>query len=181
MKGIVFTEFLEMVETGFGLEVVDEIVSSANLPSGGAYAATGTYDHAELVSLVVRLSKSTEQPVPVLVKAFGEHMFGRFVQLYPVFFAGVTDAFIFLESVDSHIHQEVTKLYPDAELPRIFTERSSGALLLTYRSARGFGDLAHGLIVACLRHFGCEAEVSREDLSGGEGKEVRFEIRLNAA
>ncbi len=31
MKGIVFTEFLELVEHKFGLEVVDEIIEKSNL------------------------------------------------------------------------------------------------------------------------------------------------------
>ena len=32
MKGIVFTEFLEMVEDQFGLETVDDIIEAADLP-----------------------------------------------------------------------------------------------------------------------------------------------------
>ncbi|MBT8311465.1 MAG: hypothetical protein HKP23_01335, partial [Flavobacteriaceae bacterium] len=39
MKGIVFTEFLEMVEDKFGLEVVDTIIEKAELPSEGVYTA----------------------------------------------------------------------------------------------------------------------------------------------
>ena len=35
MKGIVFTEFLEMVEEKFGLEVVDYIIESSELASEG--------------------------------------------------------------------------------------------------------------------------------------------------
>ena len=33
MKGIVFTEFLDMVEATFGLEVVDSIIENSNLQS----------------------------------------------------------------------------------------------------------------------------------------------------
>ena len=36
MKGIVFTEFLEMVEEKYGYEVVDQIIEESKLPSGGA-------------------------------------------------------------------------------------------------------------------------------------------------
>jgi hypothetical protein len=35
MKGIVFAEFLELVEEKFGLEVVDRILQASTLPSGG--------------------------------------------------------------------------------------------------------------------------------------------------
>ena len=41
MKGIIFTEFIEMVEDKFGFEVADNIITNSNLPSGGAYTAVG--------------------------------------------------------------------------------------------------------------------------------------------
>ena len=56
VKGIVFTEFLEMVESRFGLEVADRMIESAALKSRGAYTAVGTYDHEELIWLTSELS-----------------------------------------------------------------------------------------------------------------------------
>lgn len=44
MKGVVFTEFIEMVEGRFGLAMVDRIIEAAQLPSSGVYTAVGTYD-----------------------------------------------------------------------------------------------------------------------------------------
>lgn len=35
MKGVVFTEFLEMVEARFSADLVDDVIDAANLPSGG--------------------------------------------------------------------------------------------------------------------------------------------------
>jgi hypothetical protein len=49
MKGMVFTEFLEMVEAKFSADMVDDIISDSDLPNGGAYTSVGTYDHSELV------------------------------------------------------------------------------------------------------------------------------------
>ena len=37
MKGIVFSEFMELVEEKFGLETVDHLIESTDLASGGAY------------------------------------------------------------------------------------------------------------------------------------------------
>ena len=37
MKGIVFTEFTEMVEERFGLETLGHMIANADLPNGGAY------------------------------------------------------------------------------------------------------------------------------------------------
>ena len=52
MKGIVFTEFLEMVETKFGLETVDNIIENSDLKSEGIYTSVGTYDFNEMVTPV---------------------------------------------------------------------------------------------------------------------------------
>jgi len=41
MKGIVFGEFMEMVEATFGDETVDMMVEQNNLASGGVYTAVG--------------------------------------------------------------------------------------------------------------------------------------------
>jgi len=58
MKGIIFTSFLDLVEEKFGMEMLEEVISSANLPNKGAYTAVGTYDHAELVQMVIICTSS---------------------------------------------------------------------------------------------------------------------------
>lgn len=177
MKGIVFTEFLEMVDDKFSPETTEQIIANADLPSGGAYTAVGTYDHAEIVQLVGNLSAQTGLEVPDLVRAFGSHLLGRFVEGFPHFFEGVPDGFTFLESVEGYIHGEVRKLYPDATLPKLTCSRPQpDTLVMLYESERGLADVAHGLIEGCLAHFGEDATISREDLSGGTARQVRFEI-----
>jgi hypothetical protein len=82
---------------------------------------------------------------------------------YGHFFSHTKDAFEFLESIENYIHVEVHKLYPDAELPR-FTTRRPGrrSLEMIYQSERSMGDLAEGLIAACLEHFKEKATISRK-------------------
>jgi hypothetical protein len=167
MKGMVFTEFLEMVEAKFSADMVDDIIEDSNLPNGGAYTAVGTYDHGELVQMVVALSKRCGMPVPALVQVFGEHMFGRFHTLYPSFFSGVTSALDFLEGIESVIHTEVRKLYPDAQLPQFDCTRSADGLKMVYSSPRHFGDLAEGLIKGAVAHFGDRLHVARNDQPDG--------------
>jgi hypothetical protein len=135
MKGVVFTEFFGMVEQVFSADMVDDLIEATEPPSGGAYTAVGTYDHAEIVAMVVELSARSGTPTDELLAAFGKHLFGRFHELYPVFFDGVPDAFSFLSSIEDVIHVEVRKLYPDAELPRFeswFPDEES--MVLVYRS-----------------------------------------------
>lgn len=180
MKGIVFTEFLEMVEQQFSLDTADEIIETTELESGGAYSAVGTYDHAEIVALVTRLGELQETSPSELLKAFGVHLFGRFVEGYPQFFEGTSTAFDFLGKVEGYIHVEVRKLYPDAELPTFETKGDGETLTMVYSSPRRMGDLAEGLIRGCGRHFGSELSIEREDLSG-DGREVKFTIELAGA
>jgi hypothetical protein len=177
MKGIVFTEFLEMVEGKFSPELVDRIVESAELASGGVYTSVGTYDHVEMIKLVSCLSKETGIDAPTLMRAFGEYLFSRFTLLYPKYFEGMDSSFIFLAKIEDYIHVEVRKLYPEAELPSFRCDASRpGCLGLTYHSTRPFAPLAEGLIRGCLAHFGEDADIQIEDLSAGAGTAARFLI-----
>ncbi len=177
MKGIVFTEFLEMVESRFSPELADSIIESANLPSGGAYTTVGTYDHNEMLELVSCLSKETGTSTAELTRSFGAHLFKRFSVLFPKYFDGVDSSFRFLELIESYIHVEVRKLYPEAELPSFECDTSEpGCLRLTYHSTRPFAALAEGLIRGCLDHYGETADIEVDDLSNGAGTAARFLI-----
>jgi hypothetical protein len=175
MKGIVFTEFLEMVEEKFSPEMADKIIEASHLSTDGAYTSVGTYHHSELIELVMQLSGESGIEIPVLIKAFGEYLFGQFVILYPQFFKKKNTCFPFLELIDSHIHVEVRKLYPDAELPTFKTHRpSADSLLMIYKSERPFAPLAEGLIRGCMAYYNEQIELTMTDLSHGENKHVEF-------
>ena len=178
MKGIVFTEFLEMVEDRFGVEVTDAIISNSELPSGGSYTAVGTYEHSEMVSLVTALHQKTQIAVPDLLRVYGEHLFGRFALLYPKFVGGNTTAFSLLESIQEGIHVEVLKLYPDAQLPRFTTERpQENVLVMHYNSKRKMADFAYGLIDGCIKHFGETASINMV-FNDEEGTSATFTITM---
>ena len=177
MKGVVFTEFLEMVEERYSLETVDQLIAKAAPGHGGVYTSVGTYPVEEMFALVAALAEVSKLPPPVLLRAFGEHLFGRFVKGYPVLFEGVSGPLDLLKRVDSYIHVEVRKLYPEAELPRFdAVEKSERVLELTYSSPRRLSDFAHGLIAGCGKHFGVPLDIASEDLSDGKGEVVRFTI-----
>ncbi len=176
MKGVVFTEFLEMVESKFSADMVDDIIDASELPSEGAYTSIGTYDHKEMVQLVSALSQRTELEVPLLLKTFGVHLFGRFVLGFPTMFEGRNNAYEFMENVEGCVHVEVRKLYADAELPTFETKRNDdGSLEMVYTSVRGLADFAEGLITGCIAHYGGGFTVSREDLDGPQ--KARFILR----
>lgn len=178
MKGLIFTEFLEMVENRFSPDVVDDIITASRVASGGAYTSVGTYSHSEMLALVENLASVSQTSVPILVKAFGHYLFGRFVKLYPSFFNNMYDAFDFLTLLEHHVHTEVRKLYPDAELPTFTIQPSQDKSTLTmiYRSKRPFAALAEGLIEGCLEYFHEQADISMIDRSGADMTEIEFHI-----
>ena len=61
MKGIIFTEFLDLVEKKFGLVMVDKIINQSQLDSNGAYTSVGTYEFSEMLQLISNLSEDFNQ------------------------------------------------------------------------------------------------------------------------
>lgn len=176
MKGIVFTEFLEMVEKKFGYATVDAIIEESNLPSEGSYTSVGTYDYGEMVLLISNLSDKMNLPIPELLRSFGGYIFDTFLKSYPSFFERSENSFEFLESIDNHVHIEVKKLYPDAELPRFETNRvSDDTLEMIYSSTRKMGEFAIGLIEKTMAHYG-EPMVMNSQILESDGSKIKFTI-----
>lgn len=178
MKGIVFTEFLDMVEATHTLDMVDAVIADAQPANGGAYTAVGTYPAAEMGALVGALARRTGTPAPELLRAFGRHVFGRFAIAYPDFLTGVDDVLAFLASIEDVIHIEVRKLYPDAELPTLEAQGiGPGGLRLTYRSPRCMADFAEGLIEGAAAHFAQPLEIARSHPRGAPVPELVFTVQ----
>ena len=179
MKGIVFTEFLDMVAQRFSEELVDDMITDARLPHGGAYTSVGTYPHSEMVALVAAMSNRTQLSVDGLLEAFGHHLFGRFYLNYPQFMDSTTDPLEFLMGIETIVHTEVRKLYPDAQLPEFETQRIAlDEIAMNYRSAHDFSALALGLIKGCAEHYQCELLVSRSSpIKQANGVAVDFSVK----
>jgi hypothetical protein len=154
MKGMIFREFIDMVEDKFSLEVLDQIILESKLDNDGAYVSTGTYDHEEMISMVKALSKLKGVPVENLLTTFGEHLFSRFTSMYPEYFRVRLTCFDFLSILDNKVHVGVKKLYPDAELPTFEHHLlNPNTFVFDYYSSRPFAGVAEGLIKGCINHF----------------------------
>jgi len=166
MKGMVFTEFMELVDEKLSPETTERLLEMSDLPSGGIYTSVGNYDPQEMVTLVTNLSGMTGTSVPDLLKTFGRHLFKRFLASFPEFFEGINSSLEFLPHVDGYVHVEVRKLYPDAELPTFTCEvPEPGSMTMTYESKRHLAPLAEGLILACIDHYGESLEVRSETIA----------------
>jgi hypothetical protein len=178
MKGIVFREFIDMVELQFSLETADAIIAASTLSTGGAYTAVGTYPHEEMVDLVTHLSRETGIPVRDLLMHFGRHLFQRFAIVHPNHVLSYQSAFDLLRRLDGTIHVEVRKLYNDAELPSFTYEQlGDDRMTFIYSSHRKLADFAQGLIEGCIAHFDERMRIEREDLPEDQtGARTRFTL-----
>ena len=179
MKGIVFTEFLEMVEEQFGLETVDAIIEASDLTSEGIYTSVGTYDFNEMVLLLQNLSQRTGISQNNLLHSFGHYLFVSLGKAHPEVIKSYTSPISLLYSIEDHIHVHVQKLYPDAELPTFnILDKSDTSISMVYMSSRGLYSLALGLIEKCFEHFNATSTVSYELLKE-DGTQVKFDIVID--
>ncbi|WP_298552983.1 heme NO-binding domain-containing protein [uncultured Algibacter sp.] len=179
MKGIVFTEFLDLVEDKFGLEVVDKIITQSNLESGGIYTSIGTYKFSEMLQLLQHLSAHTDISIDDLLLVYAEHFFAVLEQSYPGLLATYKDPIEMLSSIENHIHVEVRKIYPDAELPTFeVIEKTENSLVMIYKSSRAMHHFGLGLMNKTFEHFNSKANIVLEKLNE-DGTEVKFLINKN--
>lgn len=154
MKGVVYTNLADMVESNYGLAMWQNILDTAKPASGGVYVATAQYPDEELVALVTAASELLDMPAPTLVRRFGQFLWQYFEANYSQFVTAHNNLFDFLVSVDSVIHTEVKKLYPNASTPDFQYDRAApDQLIMYYRSPRKLCHLSVGLIEAAANYF----------------------------
>jgi len=179
MKGIVFTEFLDLVEDKFGLEMVDHIISNSELESEGVYTSVGTYKFSEMLQLLQHLSARTEISIDDLLLVYAEHFFSVLEDSYPGLLATYKDPIEMISSIENHIHVEVRKIYPDAELPTFeVVEKTNDTLIMIYKSSRAMHHFGLGLMNKTFEHFNSTATIDLEKIKE-DGTEVRFIIQRN--
>ena len=171
MKGLIFNELVEFVDS--------EFPGAAGQLGEVAYSPLASYPDDELLALVTRASEATGVPAPEVLQRLGSRLFRTFGTLYPVFLDGVESALDLLGGIETYVHGEVKKLYPDAEFPSFEVRApAAGRLEPLYRSRRPLADLAEGMIQGCVAHFGERITVRRQDLGDpADGHAARFTLR----
>ena len=176
MKGIIFSEFLNLVEAKFGLETVDEIIEKSDLESEGIYTSIGTYSFSEMLQLLNHLSTKTNISIDDLLLVYAEHFFSVIEDSYPGLLASYKDPIEMISSIENHIHVEVRKIYPDAELPTfIVKEKNKDSLIMIYKSSRAMHHFGLGLMNKTFEYFNSKASIVLEKIKEN-GTEVRFII-----
>ena len=177
MKGFIFTEFLELVEEKFGLAMVDKIIQQSDLKSAGIYTSIGTYEFGEMLQLLTHLSENTEIEIDDLLLVYSEHLFVVLTKTYPDLIKSFTNPMDLLSSIENHVHVEVLKIYPDAQLPTFILEkRTEDKIIMLYKSDRALYTLGKGLMLETFKLFNVPVVVDYEKLNE-KGTEVRFFVQ----
>ena len=182
MKGIIFTELVSFVERHTSTVVSEQIINQADLDTKGAFTSVGNYPHDEALKLVSSAASILETPPEDLMRQFGGELFEHLIASHPEFLPEhVDDAFSFLSVVQSHIHTEVRKLYPESTPPNVSTVVENGKMIVTYDSHRPFAMIAMGLIEGCCAHFDESLTVASDSDLGATDSSATFIISTNGS
>lgn len=175
MRGVVFTELIEFVEEALGFEVADEMIAKAKLEHAGVFTQGGNYPFTDMVKILTALSEITGKAPNELLHIFGQHLFKVLVKLYGKDIKENNSALEFIDSVESYVHVEVKKLYPDAELPTFTTtDKDENSLTLIYASEKRLEAFAQGLMEACGEYFNEPLTITYETIS-----ESPYQVQFN--
>lgn len=176
MKGIVFTEFLEMVEASYGLGTVDYILQNSDLDSNGIYTSVGTYDYKELIILFSALSEKVEIPVDEIIYNFGKYFFTSLRNTRPQVFEEHDSPEGFLTSIEDHVYKKVKEGYPPIK-PQTFTieKNDSEQMIFVYKSTTGLYMFALGFVEKTFEHYNPSFKVTYKMLSD-KGTQARFTV-----
>jgi hypothetical protein len=154
MKGIFFTEFLEMAEREYGSPTVEKLISSLDAGYHGVFNADTDYSFNHFYELILLLSQQVMLSPSDIAKNFGEYLFSRMVILYRPQFAGNSDIFRFLEQIDYFIHVKLHEKFPHNGIRDFKTERlNETTFKVSFQSRRELIDLAIGLFMGCQKFF----------------------------
>lgn len=179
MLGIIFTNLVEMVETEISAEMADEILNEAELSTDGGYTSVGHYPFEDVLAIVTLLSEKTDTPIPNIIFAFGQYLFPKLVAGHQHILPKNKTLMDLLVQLDSNIHVEVMKLYPNATLPTFTTlEQTANNIVLEYSSPRQLDTLAAGLIKGGSEYFGVEVNLAMTPLSD-EPYRVKIDVKIH--
>ena len=144
MKGIVFTEFLEMVEEEFGFKVIDKIIVNSDLLSKGIYTAFGNYDEGELFILINALSMEVNLEKSKIMIILGEKLYKSFIENY--------------------INMEVRRIFPKSSLQQIEIDYlNEEKLIITYYVNEKISELIQGIILGYINICKDSIKVNKSD------------------
>ncbi len=177
MKGAIFNIFEEFIIQKFGVEVYENILQHSQIETKDPFISAGTYPDTDFYKLVGTACKLYNLPPEEAQKMFGRFTFVELAKFQPHFVEPYKSAKSFLLTVDSVIHVEVKKLYPDAYLPKfIYSEPSKNELQIIYISKRKLYSFMEGLIDGVADYFKEDIDVEFDTMLYNGEEACRFHL-----
>lgn len=181
MKGLIFIHFMEYMQNVHDASIARETLASAErLGADGKYKESDTYPYEELFQLAGNLAAQTGVTMAAIFENFGEYLFINLARQFGHFFAPDETLFSFLQKLEDHIHVEVRKKYPGANLPGFtFNQIDKNNLKMIYTSERAMSDFGIGMIKGAAIWFRRQVFVGKKDLTPDRsGTRVELLVRL---
>ncbi len=167
MKGSIFKLFEEFVTERYGLDAYEDLLDETSLETTEPFVGPGTYPAGDLIALLTTASTNHGLSVDELLRDFGRFAFASLARAVPTLMACLDDPRSFLLGLESVIHTEVRKLYPEADPPRFAAvERGPDELELRYESALGLFSLVEGLLDGLGDWYDCSIGHERLGVDG---------------
>lgn len=176
MKGIIYSELVGFLDVKGGPDFTEQVLDNAELPHGAAFSRVAQYPWEQAVQVVTSASKISGLDANDLCEEFGRFLFDRFTVLYWEIVDRYPTAEGMLSHVESHIHEEVRILYPDAAPPTVSTWAEDDGFVVQYSSHRPFAHIAYGLVQGCMQHFGDDRSIKWVN-PDSSGKTAHFRIQ----
>ncbi|MFT6835716.1 MAG: putative hydrocarbon binding protein [Francisellaceae bacterium] len=154
MQGSIFTSFSEMVIEKMGMAVWNDLLAKVRPTSEGIYTNGMQYKDSEIMALVAALSEITKIDPPNVIRTFGQYLFSDLYNNSSSDLSHINNLRDFLIYIESVIHKEVKRVYPQAYLPTFeCSDTSDGDFVMFYHSKRKLCYLSEGLILSASEHF----------------------------
>ncbi|MDR1933916.1 MAG: heme NO-binding domain-containing protein [Spirochaetales bacterium] len=173
MKGTIVLCIADLVQSVGGKEKWREILRKSNLPEDLHITRIADIDDAVIQTVLGNICGVLHLSLPQVIDAFGDYWVNVYApKYYKAYYYGINTAKALIMGVDK-IHEQVTKIMPNAHPPRFdFEEIGENTLKVHYKSHRKMIDFYIGLVKGVGKFF--RARLTVKKLSE-EYVEITFE------
>jgi methyl-accepting chemotaxis protein len=154
MKGTIVQCVADLVQSVGGKEKWREILRKSNLPEDLRITRIADIDDAVIQTVLGNICEVLHLTLPQVIDAFGDYWVNVYApKYYKAYYYGINTARALIIGVDK-IHEQVTKIMPNAHPPRFdFEEIGENTLRVHYKSHRKMIDFYIGLVKGVGKFF----------------------------
>lgn len=179
MKGMIFNIFEDFICENWSVELYEEIFSRCPLKTKEPFVGPKTYPDVDFIAILKKTCEILEVDVEEGLRAFGKFAFIKLQQKYPYLINDEAGARNFLLTLDSVIHAEIKKIYPEAELPGFsYQDLSESQLIMIYKSKKQLCSLVEGLLEGVADYFDTEIKVCQNKCVKKGDSECEFDLHF---